>query len=252
MTALIAVFYLLCVLFVFVRQGLLLRLHSLTHGKDIQPWIDVAQRRVARELFTLAKLLSSFRITVERFPEHLPRVLMVVTNHQSLADIPALIFAFRKHSIRFVTKRELGRGVPMVSQFLRRGRSALISRHGDFREGMRQMAKLAYASADGISPVVFPEGTRSRTGELGRFQSGAFRIILERAPLHILSVAIEGGHLISRLTWVLKNLGRTHYRVKSLALYPPPKSKREILELLKKVEEDIAGQLRLWRKGGKA
>ena len=167
--------------------------------------------------------------------------------HQTLADIPALTVAFHRRALRFVAKKSLGRWIPYVSTSLRWGKHALISRTGEYREGQQELRRFADLSKEGICPVVFPEGTRSRSGEVGDFYTGAVRIILERAPIPVLAVAIDGGYRIATLARLLGKLHGTHYRIRPLTLYPPPRGKKEIIELLEKVRNEIVGQVREWR-----
>jgi 1-acyl-sn-glycerol-3-phosphate acyltransferase len=84
---------------------------------------------------------------------------------------------------------------------------------------------------------------------VGRFNSGAFRIILERAPLPVLSAAVDGGWRIGKLKGLVKNFGRTRYRIRLLALHPAPRGKSEILETLGKVEREIRAQMDDWQAG---
>jgi 1-acyl-sn-glycerol-3-phosphate acyltransferase len=256
-----AILYMLFFLFVIIRQDLLIRMQIFFHGvtaagrdgRRPPAWlldaITRSQLRTGRLMFYVAPRITGFRIECEPFSNgSLPHTFLLVTNHQSLADIPVLYYAFPRHPLRFVLKRELGRGIPMISLFTRVGGHALISRTGDFREGRKAMERLAsLASEFGICPVIFPEGRRSKTGRLLKFNTGAFRIVLETTPLPVLSVAMDGGHRISKLTRIFTNMSKTRYRVKPLTLYPPPKGKREILDLLGKIEAEIGVQLGQWR-----
>jgi 1-acyl-sn-glycerol-3-phosphate acyltransferase len=207
------------------------------------------QISIGRKLFVLAGM-AGLRKDFHPYRGHLPKAFLVVSNHQSLADIAALPQLFPKHHTRFVAKNELKHGVPYVSLALRLGRHAVISRTSDYRAGRRAMVKLADLAVDGVCPMVFPEGRRSRTGGVQAFQSGAFRIILERAPLPVMSVAVDGAYRISTLTRLITNLGGTVCTVKPLTLHPAPHGKKEVLDLLEKVQKEIADQVRLWRTGG--
>jgi 1-acyl-sn-glycerol-3-phosphate acyltransferase len=243
------VFALLCILYVLVRAQIGLSLRACFHPEGLQGWISRNQVRVSRGIFSLLRFFTGFRMDVEpRKDLSLPAVFLLVANHQSLADIPALMCAFPRHGLRFVTKRELKWGVPAVSMFLRRGKHAIISRSGDFRAGRKELVKMAVNSAEGLSPAIFPEGTRSRTGDIQDFHAGAFRIILENTPLPVVSVAIEGGYAISKLTNVFSRLRKSRYRIKPLTVYPPPGGKREILELLSRIQSEIGSQIRAWRR----
>ena len=73
------------------------------------------------------------------------------------------------------------------------GGHGLISRTGNYREGQQELSRFAGLTAQGICPVIFPEGTRSRTGRVRDFYAGGVRIILETAHMPVLSVAVDGG-----------------------------------------------------------
>jgi 1-acyl-sn-glycerol-3-phosphate acyltransferase len=232
----------------FLRADLVLRLRLRLHPGIGFEAVSRLQHPIVRHLVRFARFFTGFHITVDRWGgPPLPDRLLLVTNHQSMADIPLLMWAFPRHDLRFVAKKELGKYIPYISLSLRAGGHAIISRTGDFRDGARAMARLAELSARGVSPAVFPEGTRSRTGEMSPFHSGAVRIILERAALPVLSAAVDGGWRIGKLKGLVRNFGRTRYRIRLLALHPAPRGKREILATLGKVEGEIRAQMDDWR-----
>jgi 1-acyl-sn-glycerol-3-phosphate acyltransferase len=246
------VLFILCLLMMFLRGDIAL-LRAARHGRAaVMDLVSNGQRALARKLFFLAKLLGGMRLDFKRYPGKLPPVFMIVSNHQSIADIPAVTSCFPHHPMRFVAKRELGRGIPYVSQSLRVGQSALISRTGDFAQGQQELRKLGALSQEGICPVIFPEGTRSKTGMVREFFTGGVRVILERHPMPVLSVAVDGGHSIATIVRVLLHMRGATYRVKPLTLYPAPRGKREIAELLGKLRSEISDQVMQWRRGDAA
>jgi 1-acyl-sn-glycerol-3-phosphate acyltransferase len=214
---------------------------------SVMDFVSRFQPVISRKLFFAARLFGGLTRDFERFKGLLPRAFLIVSNHQSLADIPALAIAFSSSGLRYVAKRELGRGIPYVSPSLRMGRHALISRKGDFREGQESMRKLAELSREGICPVVFPEGTRSRDGRVKGFYAGAFRVMLEHAPMQVLSVAVDGGFRIANLPRLLLHSRGVCYRVRPLTLYPAPRGKREVVDLVSRTEREIAAQVDAWR-----
>jgi 1-acyl-sn-glycerol-3-phosphate acyltransferase len=242
------VFAVLCIVALFIRGDIVLAFTRVLAPRRLQEEISRGQRTLARKIFWCARVLAGMRTDFQ--PERggrLPPVFLVVCNHQSLADIPVLAVTLPGNALRFVAKRRLRRMVPYVSRNLRYGRSALISRTGDLRESARQMRRLAGLAREGICPVVFPEGTRSRTGRVGGFFAGAVRIVLEECPMPVLSVALDGGYRISRAHQLFMNLRGNHYRARPLALYPAPRGKREIGELLEKIRVEITAQVAAWR-----
>jgi 1-acyl-sn-glycerol-3-phosphate acyltransferase len=243
----LAALVIVCVLAIFVRADVYLMLVSVFSPGSVMALVSRYQKTVSRRLFILARSVGGLRTEFEHFRGTLPPLFMVVSNHQSLVDIPALALAFPRNTVRYVSKKELGRGVPLVSRMLRVGQSALISRTGDYRRGHLELRRFAGLCRRGYCPVVFPEGTRSRTGRVKDFQAGAARIILEAEPMPVVSVAVDGGYSISKVWRLLTHLRGTWYRVKPLTLYPAPRGKKAIVELLGKMQAEISTQVDAWR-----
>ncbi|TAI47406.1 lysophospholipid acyltransferase family protein [Flagellimonas allohymeniacidonis] len=110
------------------------------------------------------------------------RPLVIVTNHQSMYDIPPIIWYMRKYHPKFVSKIELGKGIPSVSFNLRHGGSALINRK-DPKQSIEQLAKLGeYIEEHKRSAVIFPEGTRSRDGAPKKFRTTGLKVLMDKAP----------------------------------------------------------------------
>jgi len=245
-----SVLFILSVLALFLRGDLRLESVRRRGRPAVMTEVSNGQRALARKLFFLARLLGGLRTDFRRFAGPLPPAFMIVSNHQSLADIPAIAVCFPSRGVRFVAKRELGRGIPYVSRSLRLGESALVSRTRDFSEGQKALRRFADLAEDGICPVVFPEGTRSRTGKVQEFYQGAVRVVLERHPMPVLSVAVDGGHRIATIARVLLHLRGITFRVKPLTLYAAPHGKKEIIELLGKLRTEISGQVEEWHRAG--
>jgi 1-acyl-sn-glycerol-3-phosphate acyltransferase len=97
-------------------------------------------------------------------------------------DIPPIIWFLRKLEPKFVSKMELGRGIPSVSYNLRHGGSALIDRK-DSKQALVEIAKLGkYIETHHRGAVIFPEGTRSRTGHAKPFKTTGLKLLAKHAP----------------------------------------------------------------------
>jgi len=205
-----------------------------------------------RNMLAVAKAYVGFRIIRDsRLRQELPERFLIISNHQSLADIAVLAYSFPEHNVRFVAKKELKYGIPAVSFTLRKAEHALVSRKGDFREARRELLKLArLACRKRICPTVFPEGTRSKNGRVRRFHSAAVRTILGRCPMPSLSVAVDGGYRISRLMDLIRNIRGCKYRVRLLSLYPPVSERGDIQEMLERAHDEIKQQVEEWRRNG--
>ena len=126
----------------------------------------------------------------ELIPEGVP--LIIVANHQSMYDIPALIWYLRKHHVKFVSKKELGKGIPSVSFNLRHGGSVLIDRK-DPRQALTAIKDLAlYIEQNKRSAVIFPEGTRSKNGIPKKFSENGIKTLSKYAKsAYIVPVTIN-------------------------------------------------------------
>ncbi|WP_396636067.1 lysophospholipid acyltransferase family protein [Maribacter sp. R77961] len=110
------------------------------------------------------------------------RPLVIVTNHQSMYDIPPIIWHMRKYHPKFVSKKELGKGIPSVSFNLVHGGSVLIDRN-DGKGALMEIGKLgSYIENNNRSAVIFPEGTRSRDGHPKPFKPMGLKMLLKKAP----------------------------------------------------------------------
>ena len=118
------------------------------------------------------------------FESELPKdkPLIFVANHQSLYDINALALYVKTHHPKFVSKKELGKGIPSVSYNLTHGGSALIDRK-DGKQAIIELKKLGqYIQKHNYSAVIFAEGTRSKTGKPKPFKRNGLRVLYKYAP----------------------------------------------------------------------
>ncbi|AXG69138.1 1-acyl-sn-glycerol-3-phosphate acyltransferase [Kordia sp. SMS9] len=108
--------------------------------------------------------------------------VIIVSNHQSMNDVPPLIWMFRKHYPRFISKKELGKGIPSISFSLRQTGAALIDRKNQKQSiaEIIRFAKLIYNN--NYAGIIFPEGTRSRTGIPKPFKTRGLEVLFKYIP----------------------------------------------------------------------
>lgn len=110
------------------------------------------------------------------------RPLIIVANHQSMYDISPIMWYMRKHHPKFISKIELGKGIPSVSYNLRHGGSVLIDRKNP-RQSLPAIMKFGeYIEETNRAAVIFPEGTRSKNGEPKPFQTKGLEILFKKIP----------------------------------------------------------------------
>ena len=133
-------------------------------------------------------LLSAYRVMGTGLhyinPYNLPKdqSLVFVSNHQSMYDIPGLIWYLRKYNPKFVAKKELGKGIPSISYNLKKSGAAMIDRSKP-EQALPEIERLGkFAQSNKYSVALFPEGTRSKTGILKPFALKGFAKFLECMP----------------------------------------------------------------------
>lgn len=181
--------------------------------------------------------------------ENLPDQFLIISNHQSLLDIPCYMNFFRDKELRFVAKDILERHIPLVSEMLRAQEHCMIPRKGSPMEAMKIVEKFGKRVIERNQiPVLFPEGTRTRNGNVGKFYSAGFRKLNESANLPIVACALDGGYQIRDLRHIMSNLKNGCYRVKVMKVFDPPKTKDEEVYVLEESRRLIQEQLNQWRK----
>jgi len=127
-------------------------------------------------------------VTIEGLERITPGTTYVfVSNHQSIYDIPVL-FASLPYQLRIIAKESLAR-FPVLGWHLRRGGHLFVDRRHPDRAGI--LTRWRALVSEGLSLIIFAEGTRSRDGRVARFKGGSFLLAIE-AALPIVPLAVIG------------------------------------------------------------
>jgi 1-acyl-sn-glycerol-3-phosphate acyltransferase len=116
-----------------------------------------------------------------------------VSNHQSHYDT-AVLFATLPHQLRIIAKDSLGR-LPFLGWHLRRTGHILVDRRRPDRTAIFGWANRLLR--EGLSLIVYPEGTRSADGRVQRFKAGSFQIALQ-SGLPIVPISVVGTRAVMR------------------------------------------------------
>lgn len=170
------------------------------------PWFYYVCRVIVRMLLLLTRWQVKGR---ENVPSQGP--LLIVANHLHLAD-PPLLWVSLHRKVIFMAKEELFRS-RFLSYFIRGLGSFPVHRGRLDREALRQADQVF---AQGLALVMFPEGMRSKSGQLRSAFRGSSLIAL-RSGVPILPVGIIGTEKIRGMTWLLRrpqitvNIGHPFY-----------------------------------------
>jgi 1-acyl-sn-glycerol-3-phosphate acyltransferase len=128
---------------------------------------------------------SQIPLQAENRAGRLPVPCIIAANHQSFFD-PYCIGLFSVHAPTFAVRAWPFR-IPLYGRIMRRAGYLNIEE----QDGESFLRKAGDALREGAVLIVFPEGTRSPSGELGRFRSGAFRLAVER-DVPVVPMCIDG------------------------------------------------------------
>jgi len=165
-----------------------------------------------------------------------------LANHQSLCDIPPLIYYLRKYHAKFISKIELTKGIPSISFNLKYGGGANIDRN-DPRQSITEIVKLANRMKENKwSALIFPEGTRSKNGKVKPFQAAGVATILKKCPEALLvPIAIDNSwRMIQYGYFPLTPFVKMTWKV----LEPIEPAGRPAEEVVKEAEDEIRHSLR--------
>ncbi|MCW2117931.1 lysophospholipid acyltransferase family protein [Flavobacterium sp. 7A] len=171
----------------------------------------------------------------DRIPEGVP--LIFVANHQSMYDIIAMIWFLRRFHCKFVSKKELGKGIPSVSYNLRHGGSVLIDRK-DPKQAIPLIKGLSeYIEKNNRTAVIFPEGTRSKTGAPKEFAQSGLKILCKYAPsAYVVPITINNSWKMVRFGFFPVGLGNS---LRFTIQTPLKVSDFTFTELIEKTEREV-------------
>jgi 1-acyl-sn-glycerol-3-phosphate acyltransferase len=111
-----------------------------------------------------------------------------VANHQSFLDVFA-VYGWLPNNFKWLMKKEI-RKVPFVGTACAVAGHIFVDRSNP-RAALQSMEHIKKELVNGISTVIFPEGTRTKTGEMGRFKQGAFKIAMDMG-LPVVPITLNG------------------------------------------------------------
>lgn len=164
--------------------------------------------------------------------------VLYVANHQSNFDIP-ILYSGLEEKLGFIAKKEIKK-MPFIGRWMDLMGCIFIDRQ-DVRQSIKAINQGVKNIKNGQSMVIFPEGTRSKTGQLGEFKPGSLKLATKSQGT-IVPVTIDGS---------IKSMGKGDLTIKPakvrLVIGKPIKLKpeeRDTTVLTKKVKDIIEGQLK--------
>jgi 1-acyl-sn-glycerol-3-phosphate acyltransferase len=165
------------------------------------------------------------------------RPYVVIANHESFVDI--LLISHIPMEMKWMSKSEFFK-IPFVGWAMRMVGDIRLER-GDKKSGIRALQECRDRLDKHVSVMIFPEGTRSKSGELQEFKTGAFRLAIQ-AGTPILPVAVLGTRdALIKHDW---RFGRSHAEARVLDPIPTDgMTKHDVEELTERTRAAIVAAL---------
>lgn len=150
-------------------------------------------------------LMTFVRVEVKGRENYSPdQSYVFVANHQGAYDIFA-IYGYLNHNFKWMMKKSLEK-IPLVGFACRRAGHVFVDNSG-FDAIKNTMAKAKHELQDGMSLVVFPEGSRTKTGKMGRFKRGAYQLAMDFG-LPVVPITINGAFEVMPRTSLIPRPGK--------------------------------------------
>ncbi|MGI6466694.1 MAG: lysophospholipid acyltransferase family protein [Sphaerochaetaceae bacterium] len=177
--------FILSVFIAFI-PALVLRLFK--QDKRAEKWLRINGTNIARIIIWSLRI-ELIPSGMENIPTDTNKICFV-SNHQSMLDIPSVLAGLRIWS-GFITKKELNK-IPILRHWIRAMNCVYIDRKSP-RASLGAILQGVENIKNGIPMFVFPEGTRSKDGQLGKFKNGSLKLAT-KAKATIVPITIDGNH----------------------------------------------------------
>jgi len=175
--------------------------------------------------------------------------VLVIMNHQSLFDIPIAVQAVADGYPRIVTRARYGRFVPLISHMVRLYQHPVIDPSADpggIRQALDQLQRVAVETD--VPLVVFPEGTRTKNGEIGRFKLGALARILAARPWTVYVFVADGFWRAAKYKDFLRGVSQIDGRVEHVTTVEWTDPESDPVPFLNDVREVMVKRLAAMRR----
>lgn len=209
--------------------GLSFLLCDLVQRLIIAPWVRLrpsSRIRVLGGWIDWMATLSTFALgrvggASIQFP---PRVVpcepghLILMNHQSVMDIPLAVKSVHGGYPRIVTRERYRRFIPLISHMVRLYQYPTVDPEANPRDVLKAAREMAREAARSDVPMaVFPEGTRTRDGEIGTFRRRGLARILSQRPWTVHVFVVDGYWKTARFKDFFRGLSDLEGRIEHVA-----------------------------------
>jgi len=182
----------------------------------------------------------------------LPRIparsdVLVVMNHQSLLDIPIVVASLDRLYPRIVTRARYASGKPVISHMVRLYQYPVVDPSATTRA---HVTGIVEAAATGSTPLaIFPEGTRTRDGDIGRFKRLGLETIFRQKRWTVYPLVVDGLWQAAKLEDFLDSVQRIRARIRcGEPIESPDPAEGDHAAFIRDLRERMVGMLEEMRR----
>ncbi len=203
-------------------------------------WINLTRSLVTRPL----EVIGGAEIPMP------PRVIpskpgtLIVMNHQSVLDIPMMVASVNGGYPRIVTRARYMRSIPLISHMVRLYQYPVVDPTANPKELVRALRLLARQAKESEVPIgLFPEGRRSRDGEIGPFRPRGLSRILAQRPWSVHVLVTDGYWEVARFTDFITDMSHIRGRCEHVATLEWEDPKADSTEFIEEIRTTMVDAL---------
>jgi 1-acyl-sn-glycerol-3-phosphate acyltransferase len=199
-------------------------------------------RHNGRATVALCRTLANVHISIHG--EIPPGSCVVLMNHQSVLDI-AIGLSLTPPAALIPTRERYRRGLPGISPMTRIARFPMVSQKRIARKSeLLALARTAESVANGThSLLIFPEGHRSDTGDIGPFMTSGLELILARARRPVYCIVGDGMSHVRTFQDAILNFTGSHITVQVVGPFEPPSDRRQLVAFIDSMRARMVAML---------
>jgi len=169
---------------------------------------------------------------------------LVLMNHQSLLDIPLVIASVEGTYPRIVTRKRYLRWIPLISHMTRLYQYPVVDPSANAGTLRQMLSSIREAARTTDVPLaIFPEGTRTRNGEIGRFKTTGLALILEQKPWTVYLLVADGFWQRAKMKHLLGGMAAIRGRIELLGPFEWPDATADPAPFIREMREHLAEKL---------
>jgi len=145
--------------------------------------------------------------------------VLIIMNHQSLLDIPMVCSSVRGGYPLIVTRERYRHWIPLISHMIRLYQYPVVDPMANRRDARGMTDNLSEVARSAEVPVaIFPEGTRTKDGNIGRFKKAGLRRILQARAWKIYILVGDGFWKYAKFKDFLSGIGEMNGKIEFVSM----------------------------------